>query len=245
MSMTGVSGLVSGGLGILGALQQYGAGQTQAEAGQVGASAALLAGQGQAFEATAAGEAATYSAQVATNNAIIARYNAKEAEQAGYTQANVTALQAAATGGQVKAAQAANNIDVNTGSAVAVQEGTRQAGYLNTETVMNNAELAAYGYRTQQRGFTEQAGLEQLTAEQAPVAAGLATAGGEFAAAGAEYGSEGAMMAAEGSLLSSASGIGFKISGLNPLSSASDSGGTGLSGSNWSLNIPPILNFST
>jgi hypothetical protein len=78
-------------------------------------------------------------------------------------------------------------------------------------------------------------------------APGLATAGGEYAAAGAYYGSEGAMQAAEGSLLSSASGIGFKISGLNPLSSASSSSassGTGLSGSNWSFS-PPTLNFAT
>jgi hypothetical protein len=51
--------------------------------------------------------------------------------------------------------------------------------------VLNNAELAAYGYRTQQRSFTEQAGLETMVAQQAPAAAGLATAGGEYAAAGA------------------------------------------------------------
>jgi hypothetical protein len=63
----------------------------------------------------------------------------------------------------------------------------------------------------QARGFTEQAGLEQLTAQEAPVAAGLATAGGEYAAAGAYYGSEGAMQAAEGSLLSSASGGMFRL----------------------------------
>lgn len=147
-----------------------------------------------------------------------------------------TPLSAAATGGQVKAAQAANNIDVNTGSAVAVQQGTRQAGYLNTETVMNNAELAAYGYRTQQRGFTEQAGLETMAAQEAPPAAGLATAGGEYAAAGAYSGSEGAMQAAEGSLLSSASGIGFKLP-LSSLSSSSSSPGTGLAGASWALNF--------
>jgi hypothetical protein len=77
-----------------------------------------------------------------------------------------------------------------------------------------------------------------MEANEAPIAANLATAGGEYAA-GAEEG-------AVGSLLSSASGIGFKIGGLNPVSSASSSGGggTGLSGSSWNI-IPPTLNFST
>jgi hypothetical protein len=74
-------------------------------------------GGGQAFQATASGEAAAYQAQVARNNAIIAGYNATEAEQAGETQAYVTSQTAAAQGGRIKAAQAANNIDVNTGSA--------------------------------------------------------------------------------------------------------------------------------
>jgi hypothetical protein len=74
---------------------------------------ALLQGQGQAFEATAGGEAAAYQAQVARNNAIIAGYNATEAEQAGETQAYVTSQTAAAQGGRIKAAQAADNIDVN------------------------------------------------------------------------------------------------------------------------------------
>lgn len=104
--------------------------------------------------------------------------------------------------------------------------------------MLNNAELQAYGYRTQQTAFTETAGLETMEAEQAPVAANFALAGGEYAAAGAEEG-------AVGSLLSSASGIGFKIGGLNSLSSTSSSAGTGLASSSWSFNIPPLLNFSS
>jgi hypothetical protein len=103
--------------------------------------------------------------------------------------------------------------------------------------VLNNAELQAYGYRTQGTAFTETAGLETMEANEAPIAAGLATAGAGYAAAGAEEG-------AVGSLLASAGGIGFKIGGLNPLSSPS-SPGTGLSGSSWSFNVPPVLNFSS
>jgi len=213
LTVASVAGLASGGLGLLGAVSQYSAGQTQAQA-------ALLQGQGQAFQATAAGEASAYQAQVATNNAIIAGYNATEAEQAGQTQAFVTGQQAAATGGRIKAAQAANGIDVNSGSAVKVQQGAREAGTLNQETVLSNAELQAYGYRTQGTAFTEQAGLETMEANEAPIAAGLATAGAGYAAAGAEEG-------AVGSLLASAGGIGFKLGGPTPGSTGSSSSGPG------------------
>ena len=75
-----------------------------------------------------------------------------------------------------------------------------------------------------------------MQANNAPIAAALATAGGEYAAAGAEYGAEGAEEGAIGSLLSSASGIGFKLP-LSSLSSSSSSPGTGLAGANWALNF--------
>ena len=43
-----------------------------------------------------------------------------------------------------KTAQAANNIDVNTGSAVDVRASEREADVLDTATVLSNAELEAY-----------------------------------------------------------------------------------------------------
>ena len=52
--------------------------------------------------------------------------------------------------------------------------------------------------------------------------------------------------ARSGACCPSASGIGFKIGGLNPRPPlSSKGGGTGLSGSSWSFNVPPLLNFST
>jgi hypothetical protein len=210
---------------------------TAAQGAGVSAAASELQGTAQAFQATAAGEAAAYSAQVARNNATLAGYNATEAEQAGENQAYVTSQQAAAQGGRIKTAQAANNIDVNTGSAVKVQQGARQAGQLNTETVLNNAELAAYGYRSQGTAFTEQAGLEQMEANEAPIAAAAATEGGELGAQGALLAGQGAEEQATASLLSNASTIGFKFGSTNSLSSPS-SPGTGLSGSQWTFSNP-------
>lgn len=101
-------------------------------------------------------------------------------------------LKGAAQGGKIKASQAANGIDVNTGSAVDVQTGAREANELDSETVLNNAQLSAYGYRSQQTGFTAEAGLDKNKAEEAPIAGDLNAAGG---------------------LLSSASSIGGKFGG--------------------------------
>jgi hypothetical protein len=125
----------------------------------------------------ATSKAASYSATVAQNNALIASQNAKYAEQAGSAQAMATSLKGAAASGRLKAAQAANGVDVNTGSAVRVQQGERETNQLNTETVLNNAELQAYGYRANATSFTAQSGLEEAEAAQAPIGADLGAAG--------------------------------------------------------------------
>lgn len=162
------------------------------------ATAAAVAGlAGAATSATGAvvgGEAtqnmAAYQAQVAKNNQIIANQNAKYATEAGEAQAAATSLKGAAVGGKIKAGQAANNVDVNTGSAVNVQQSQREQSKLDTETVLNNAELTAYGYRAQATGYGAQAGLETLTEEEAVPAA---------------------LTGAAGNLLSSASSVGLKF----------------------------------
>lgn len=153
--------------------------------GAASAGGALLGGIAQ-------GNASSYQAAVARNNAIIANQNADYAEQAGYAQADATARRGAATGAKIKTAQAANNVDVNTGSAKRVQVGQAETSELNTETVLNNAELTAYGYRSQATGFTAQAGLESQEAEEAPI---------------------GGALNATGDLLSSASSVGLKWGG--------------------------------
>jgi len=189
----------------------------------------ITSGEAGALSATAAGETAAYQAQVARNNAIIAGYNATEAEQAGEQQAFATSMTGAQTGAKIKTSQAANNIDVNTGSAVKVQESEREVAQLNTETVINNANLQAYGYRNQATAFTEQAGLEDLASKEAPVAAELAEEGG-------------ALQAGAG-LLGSASSLSFKVAGLNPGNAgttgvtSTPTGGSDTTYSNYGFNV--------
>jgi hypothetical protein len=112
-------------------------------------------------------QAASYQAQVARQNAQTARENAQYAEEAGATQTQLAGRKAAAELGAVRAGFAANNIDVNSGSALDTQVSERQAGLLSQESVANNALLQAYGYRTQATGYQAQAGLLQGQAETA------------------------------------------------------------------------------
>jgi hypothetical protein len=140
-----------------------------------------------------------YQSQIAKNNAITAGQNSVYAEHAGETQAAQTSLKSAAQQAKIKGSLAANGVDVNSGSAVDVQESAREAGKQDTETTMANANLAAYGYRTQAASFDAQSALDKSAADNAV---------------------PGAILGATGGLLSNASAIGMKAPNLgNDLSS--------------------------
>ena len=163
-----------------------------ANAGALGAAGSAVSAGGAVLGGIAQGEAASYQAKVAENNAQIAKQNATYALQAGEAKQQQAGLKDAEEGGAIKTAFAANNVDVNTGSAKDVEAAQSERGNLDQETIANNAELQAYGYHTQETGFEAQAGLDRATAAEAPI---------------------GAAIGATGSLLSGASAIGFK--GLN------------------------------
>ena len=82
---------------------------------------------------------ANYQAQVAKVNAQIAGENATYAMAAGQEEAGIVGLQGAGQVGEIKAAQGASNIDVNTGSAEKVQESARAQNELSSEDILNNA----------------------------------------------------------------------------------------------------------
>lgn len=113
------------------------------------------------------GEAAQNSANY---NAEVARNNATHAVLAGQAQAMDVGLQSAATGGRIKASQAANGINVNSGSAVAVQKGQREAGEVNQANTVNNSLVTAYGYKAQ-------AGLDVYQGKTAMIAGEIGAAG--------------------------------------------------------------------
>ena len=132
---------------------------------------------------------ANYQAQIAANNAVTANQNASYAAHAGLTQATQTSLKNAEKQARIKGALAANNVDVNSGSAVDVQESAREEGKLDTEMTNANAQAQVYGYRTQQTGFEAQENLDKAAAANAV---------------------PGSILGATGGLLSNASAVGFK-----------------------------------
>lgn len=125
----------------------------------------------------AASNAANYQAQVARNNAVIAEQNASAANAAGQVQAQQASMKNAARVAAIKASQAANNVDVNSGSALDVQVSERETGQHDSETVLHNAMLQSYGYRTQATNYRADAGLQQSKADSA-IPGALLGAGG-------------------------------------------------------------------
>ena len=143
-----------------------------------GIAGAGISAYGTAEAGTSQANAANYNAQVARNNATIANQSADYVVAAGQEAASNESRKNAAVSGKIKTTQAASGIDVNTGSAKDVQVSQRETGQLDSETVLNNSELKAYGYRSAATGFEATAGLETEEAEQAPIGADLSAAGG-------------------------------------------------------------------
>ena len=123
----------------------------------MGAMGAIQAGQ-------AKSAAASYNADIANKNATIATQNANWASQSGAVQADQQSMKTRAQVGAIKGAQAANNVDVNSGSNLDVQSSAQQLGELSALTIKSNAAKEAYGYQTQSWSDTAQANLDQADA---------------------------------------------------------------------------------
>ena len=136
-----------------------------------------LSAVGTIGQGIAQGNTAAYNAAVARNNATEATQNATYALQAGESSTEDEGLKASEQLGQVKTGLAGNNIDVNSGSAAKVIQGTRQIGALDQDTTMGNANLQAYGYRTQAVGYTAQSKLDTQASILDPIGADVGAAG--------------------------------------------------------------------
>ena len=150
-------------------------------AASVGGAAASAAGSAKGGQAS--GQASAYQAAVARNNAAMAEQQAVAVTQAGEVAAGTQSLKGANRVAGIKTAQAANGIDPNSGSAVNVRAGAREAGQLDAETVLSNAQVRAYGFRTQEASDEAQAQLDTLAGGQAVSAGNLKAAGGLLSAA--------------------------------------------------------------
>jgi hypothetical protein len=104
---------------------------------------------------------AAYSAQVARQNAIIEQQDAARAAMATSSQATQAGLKARAQDSAVRAAGAANNLDVNSGSPADVETSQREIGNLDVSNTAERGAEATYGYEAGAVSQQAQAALDQ------------------------------------------------------------------------------------
>jgi hypothetical protein len=98
-------------------------------------------------------------------NARIAEASARSALSAGQRQVQSIQLQTAQIGSAQKAAQAANGIDLGTGSAAEVRASSSVMGQFDEATAAANAVRAAWGYRTQETSYQNEAVFKRAGAD--------------------------------------------------------------------------------
>lgn len=119
----------------------------------------ILGAQGAGQAGAAAKGQALYQAGVAIKNAQIAEQNSEYALNAGEQNAMRAGMKGAQQAGAIKAAQSASNLDVNSGSAKAVQDSQKLVTQMDMNTIRSNAAKTAYDYRVQAGSLRDQAGL--------------------------------------------------------------------------------------
>lgn len=103
-----------------------------------------------------------YQARVAANNAKLATEDQQNALSAGQTAAEEEKIKTGSMVASEKVAQAANNLDVNSGSPLAVRQSTQKVGDLDAALIQYNAARTAYGYGIQAADNKAQSHLLQL-----------------------------------------------------------------------------------
>ncbi len=99
--------------------------------------------------ANARADAANTQAQIDANNQKVATQNAQWAAQAGEQQAKTAGDKARLMEGAIKAGEAANGIDVNSGSASDIQKSESDAAQTSALIIRQNAAKDAYAYGNQ------------------------------------------------------------------------------------------------
>lgn len=156
--------------------------------GTIGLGANLAGGLLSAFGANQQGSAQqsmyNYRAQVARINAQIDRQNAEWARTKGEKEAEQYGMKAAQRGGQIKVAQAASNLDVNSGSAREVQRSQAKITETDLSTIRSNAAKIAYDYDAKATMDENQASLDVMAGKYAKQAGDINMLGSLIGTAG-------------------------------------------------------------
>lgn len=103
-------------------------------------------------------------ALVARNNAEMADWQATDAMKRGVTAVNTHQMKVAQLRGTQRASMAARGIDLGQGSALDILTDTEFMGAIDANTIKDNAEKEAWGYRMQAANYTSNSQLLNLKA---------------------------------------------------------------------------------
>jgi hypothetical protein len=125
----------------------------------IGASAAgaVLSAGGAYNQAQGERSSLSYQASVQQNNAQIAGWQASDALHVGQVTEEDQDLKTGATISSQRAGLAANGVDLGTGSANDVLTTSSFMGARDAAQIHDNAMMQAWGYRTQQQNYTDNA----------------------------------------------------------------------------------------
>ena len=112
---------------------------------------------GSLFGGSAKADAYKYQSSMAWQNAAIAKQNQKYALDIGEQQAEKAGIAGAAQAGQIKAAQGASGVDVNSGSAKQVQDSQHLVSQMDLNTIREKAAKTAYDFSVQATNYENQA----------------------------------------------------------------------------------------
>jgi len=186
--------------------------------GAIGIGATLAGGITSAIgaEKTAAAtqQSYNYQAGVAQINSTIDLQNADYARSQGETQAMQYGLQAGQRQAQIRNTQAASGLDVNSGSAAAVQASQKTITGIDTAQIRSNAAKTAYDYDVKSTMDLNQSTLDVMAGDNAITAGNFQAASSILGSVGsvASKWNQGTTSGMFGSS-SSSSGVGF-VSGL-------------------------------
>ncbi len=148
--------------------------------GTVGLGATLGGGILSAFGAEKSGQAQqsmyNYQAQVAKINADIDKQNAEWELNKGQIQTQQYGMKAAQQMGQIRAAQGASNIDVNSGSNALVQSSQKTITGIDMAQIRSNAAKTAYDFDVKSTMDLNQATLDTVAGKNAKTAGDIGAA---------------------------------------------------------------------
>lgn len=136
--------------------------------GKLGAS--IVDAGGALFSASAEQSAANAQKRIARMNAEISEGNAASTMAAGESEAERFGMKAKADAGAIKTHQAASGVDINSGSAVDVQDSHRALSMFDTMTIKSNAAREAYGFKVKALDFRNEAAMAKARANSAMIA---------------------------------------------------------------------------